>query len=194
MSFTNLKKENLVRNQFDGLTSEVFEWELVTMTAFYKEELRGEAVDKEIVKAYLNAEKILYNALSQENNPAKGMRVFKDNQMCMPFLFLCRHTLELVLKYFLKHKSGQVTTGHKLIPLWEKTKMFLGDDDDIKGMGVFVEVLDSLDTDGTKMRYSSDKKGEPNVEMPTFIKADKLNSLCEEITLFLMKQIEAAED
>lgn len=34
-------------------------------------------------------------SIHNENNPDNGIKVFRMNQMCMPFLFLCRHTIEL---------------------------------------------------------------------------------------------------
>lgn len=48
-----------------------------------------------------------------------NIKIFRMNQMCMPFLFMCRHTIELLIKAVLDKKQGEFKKIHRLKELWE---------------------------------------------------------------------------
>ena len=109
-----------IKEQFNGLTKEVYKWDCVSISPFFKEEFRNKTAEKEIADAYLHSAECLYMCLHRENNPDNGIKVFRMNQMCMPFLFLCRHTIELSIKWICKNVFKQ-----KYLELLEKYKMEL---------------------------------------------------------------------
>ncbi len=85
-----MKKDDLIRHQLDGLTSEVYEWECLTPTVFFKDKIKLEKSEKEIVLAYLRVAEFVYYGMFNDNNPIPHMKVIRNNQVCMPFLYLCR--------------------------------------------------------------------------------------------------------
>lgn len=106
-----MKQEEIIRYQFDGLTTEVLEWECLTPTVFLKESVRDEMAKKEIILAYLKASKMLFEGLNADNNPNCFMKVIRKNQVCMPFLYVCRHALELSIKLRIQFETKKMFQG-----------------------------------------------------------------------------------
>ena len=115
-----MKKEELIRHQFDGLTAEIYDWECLTSTVFLKESLKGDIAEKEMIMAYLKAAELLCSGLLIDNNPLYHIKVVRSNQICMPFLYVCRHSLELSIKFRIRFQIKKTVSGHKLSELYEK--------------------------------------------------------------------------
>jgi len=87
----------------------------------------------------------------------------------MPLFYLCRHSLELRLKYTIRDVSrytdiGPIVDGHRLMSLWnhllehtDKVGM-PATDDYTKLCDHFICVLDQVDPDGERFRYPSSKR------------------------------------
>jgi hypothetical protein len=162
-------------------------WDLITLTALFKEEHRKDAANKEIILAYLRAAKCLYACFRIENNPPMTgiKKVYKENQMCMPVLFLCRHTVELAIK------SRLPETGHNLKSLWDELKPNIQQPQDvITGADAFVSMLDSLDSDGWHFRYAVDQKQNTTQNQPMFVRADRVVK-CTELLVGILMEGEA---
>lgn len=137
-------------------------------------------------------------ALKADNNPVSNhIKVFRKGQVCMPFLFLCRHALELALKERLKIEGKANATGHKLRQLYNnlvETQPTIGTNEDL---ALLVEVLDSIDDDGCKLRYSKDKNGTEYQDKPVFIMAENVIKVTKEACNYLRapeKENEASEE
>lgn len=176
-----------IKEQFNGLTKEVYKWDFISISPFFKEELRDKTAEKEIIDAYLHSAECLYMCFHKENNPDNGIKVFRMNQMCMPFLFLCRHTIELSIKAVLNKKEGKAKKIHKLKELWEELKKVieLNNDD----FDMLIEVLNTIDDDGCKLRYSNDGKGNNYNEKPCFVRTDLILNTTRDLYNFLIKEI-----
>ena len=74
-----------IRDKFNGLTEEIYKWDCVSISPFFKEEFRSKTAEKEIADAYLHSAECLYMCFRSENNPDAKIKVFRTNQMCMPF-------------------------------------------------------------------------------------------------------------
>lgn len=187
-SFANIQSsEQFVQDSVDFSSPESFDWELISFAAFLKDELKKRALQKETVLAYLRAAKVVYAFFRADNNPMPGVKGFKDNQMCLPLLFLCRHTVEIAIKYFYanKDKSDPPIT-HNIKTLWNKTKPALKlAKDELRGMEIFIEMIDRLDDNGEHFRYTTDKKGIVYQDKPTFIKVDRIIK-CTELLVDLL--------
>lgn len=94
-----MKREEINRHQFDGFMAEIYDWECLTPTVFLKESAKGDIAKKEMVMAYLRAAELLCYGLVRDNNPLYHMKVVRSNQICMTFLYVCRHSLELFIKF-----------------------------------------------------------------------------------------------
>lgn len=58
-----MKREEIIKQQFDELTAEIYDWECFTPTVFLKESVKADIAEKEMVMAYLRASELLYNGL-----------------------------------------------------------------------------------------------------------------------------------
>lgn len=74
-----MKREEIIRHQFDGFTAEIYDWECLTPTVFLKENVKGDIVEKEMVMAYLRAAELLCCRLVRDNNPLYHMKVVRFN-------------------------------------------------------------------------------------------------------------------
>lgn len=179
-------ENKFIREKFNGLTEEVYKWDFISISPFFKEELRSKASEKEIIDAYLHSAECLYMCFHKESNPVENMKVFRMNQMCMPFLFLCRHTLELLIKAVLNCKQGKVKKIHKLQELWNELKNVIEINN--PDFDMLIDVLNTIDDDGCKLRYASDGKGNNYNEKPCFIRADLILSTTKDIYNNLIKE------
>ena len=180
-------ENKFIRSNFNGLAKEVYDWDFISISPFFKEEFRTKTAEKEIIDAYLHSAECLYICMRSENNPDPSIKVMRMNQMCMPFLFLCRHTIELLIKAVLNKKQGKVKKIHKLKELWEKlTKEITVKDNDFN---MLIDVLNIIDDDGCKLRYSNDGKGNNYNEKPCFVRSDLILETTKNLYDFLIEQI-----
>ena len=159
-----------IRTQFDGLTEEVYKWEQLNWSSFYKEEFRKRESEKELAFSYMHAAEVLFEIMSKENNPLFHVKVFRTNQLCVPMLFLCRHTIELTLKLVIESKTNKIEQGHKLQDLWDKLKTIIY----IKNNEYdnLIIAFKELDIDGMQLRYAKDLEGKEYKPTPCFVRAD----------------------
>lgn len=176
-----------IRDKFNGLTEEVYKWDCVSISPFFKEEFRSKTAEKEIVDAYLHSAECLYMCFRSENNPDAKIKVFRTNQMCMPFLFLCRHTIELSIKGVLNNKQGKIKKIRKLKQLWNELNKEIEINN--SDFDMLIDVLNTIDDDGCKLRYSNDGNGNNYNNKPCFIRADLILKTTKELYNFLLKQI-----
>ena len=160
-----MKTEELIRHQFDRLTAEIYDWERLTPTVFLKEGIKCDIAEKEMIMAYLRAAELLYCGLLQSNNPLYHMIVVRSNQICMPFLYVCRHTLELSIKFRIRFQINKTVSGHKLSVLYEKLISNIPELKNNIELSILVEILNEIDDNGCKLRYSKDNAYQ---EKPTF--------------------------
>lgn len=185
-----MKREELIKHQFDGFTSEIYDWECLTPTVFLKENVKGDIAEKEMVMAYLRASEVLYKGLVMDNNPAYHMKVVRSNPICMPFLYVCRHSLELSIKLRIRFEMKKTVSGHKLSELYKKLISNLPKLKNNTELSVLVEVLNEIDDDGCKLRYSKDKNDKVYQEKPTFVKADRILELTKRVCNVLIDPIQ----
>ncbi len=180
-------ENKFIRENFNGLTEEVYKWDFISISPFFKEELRSKTSEKEIIDAYLHSAECLYMCFHKESNPREKMKVFRMNQMCMPFLYLCRHTLELLIKAVLNSKQGNVKKIHKLQELWNelKNEVEINNAD----FDMLINVLNTIDDDGCKLRYANDGKGNNYNDKPCFIRADLILDTTKNIYNNLINEI-----
>lgn len=73
-----------------------------------------------MIMAYLKAAELLCCGLLRDNNPLDHMRVVRSNQICMPFLYVCRHSIELSIKFRNLFQIKKIVSVNKLSELYEK--------------------------------------------------------------------------
>ena len=131
---------------------------MVSSASLMKSEFKYEGSKFEILQSYAHAVEILANI----SNTNGGLNIISMRSVWIPFLFLCRHTIELAIKYALDiTKINIPKKEHHISKLW---KLFvdrnreLFDENDtkiIQRIDTLISVLCEVDDDGSHMRYAT---------------------------------------
>ena len=191
------QKEDFIRNNIDLDRSKG--WELISASTIMKQEFKYSSAKFEIIQSYLHAIDILSNpSYNGSYNP--NLKIVSLRSIWVPFLFLCRQAVELSLKNALELTNIKIQTPtHNIKELWEifvdknKTYIFEGEQRLIQRISVLIEVLDSLDNDGSHFRYSTSNNDELYRKEPYLINpkrfSDEVHGMalamnCIDISLF----------
>ena len=171
-------------------------WELISASSIMKKEFQYSGAKFEIVQSYLHAIDILSNSSYNQD-----FKIVSFRSVWIPFLFLCRQAVELSLKNALELTNIKIKgPTHNIKELWDvfvkenKTYIFEGEQCFIKRISVLVEVLDSLDNDGSHFRYSTSNNNDLYREKPYLINpkrfSDEVHSMaltlnCIDVSLFI---------
>lgn len=108
----------------------------------------------------------------------------------MPFLYVCCRSLELSIKLRIRFETQIFVSGHKPLGLYSKLINSLTELKNNTELSVLVDILNEIDDDGCKLRYSKDKGDKMYQEKPTFIKADKILQLTKKVCNILIEPIQ----
>lgn len=159
---------SLITNNIDP-GSDCDAWRIVRTSAFFKDQFRLDFAEKEIMASYKLALDCLYEAMknSLPERTHVFIQVLRSGDYTIPFLFACRHLLELSLKACLESNDGRTRTGHSIGQLWH----------DVKALEEFnstqyedlISLCVMLDDDGCHLRYAKKKDGSEYQNKPYFI-------------------------
>lgn len=185
-------KEMFVTNEL--YNRNLYEWDIVASSTLFKNEFKQEEADQEIILSYANALNCIAHSLILQNHNAEAIMLFRRNSLSIPFIFLARHTVELVLKYLCKCLSIKYIPQHKLMKLWEEIMGILvknedGNNDDLEDITIFIGVLEELDCDGSRTRYSKSNSGELYNVKPKFINVEEINNFIQNVFVKLVNSI-----
>lgn len=162
-------KEDFLRNNIDLDRSKG--WELISASTIMKNEFKYSGAKFEIVQSYLHAIDILSNSSYNSNLKMVSLR-----SVWVPFLFLCRQTVELSLKNALELTNIKIKKPtHNIQKLWntfiEQNRSYILEEEQslINRITVLIEVLYSLDSDGSHFRYSASNNNDLYREKPYLI-------------------------
>lgn len=165
--FETVIVEKLYKPQMNGFTDpSISEYNLITFGSLFKEEFKQDSLQKEFIKSYLKSAIILSEENEKLQKPRNGInKIFFEHSFTLPILYLCRHCLELSIKYAISRIDGKPKDVHGLEKIWSSFLSYLPKNDFVKekillsDMGKFVKNINLLDDTGTKLRYSLDKDG-----------------------------------
>lgn len=179
--FPKLKQEELYKPQMEGFSDpSMAEFQLLDFSCMMLPEFKDEKFELEYIKSFLNAADKLAT-VGQNDTARPGAYIFFEHSYAIPVLFLSRHCIELTIKRAIRRSGGKVKDVHNLVNLWNS---FLSccpnqkqreDRRVLKQMGDFVRMINSLDSSGTKLRYSSDKDGLTQ-DRPLWVNSTKIAS------------------
>lgn len=170
-------------------------WMLLRFSSFFKEEVRLERAEIELIESYRLAFDKMYEAIKNdplscnpriedENSIVRPhAMVFKTYSLGIPFIFLARHLIELSIKRFLEANSSTIETGHKISKLWGKCKK------KAPAFSAYNEVIDCLtmvDDDELYFRYTKDKNGKEYENKPIFIDYNRIYSRVSQLSINLV--------
>lgn len=175
--FSNLKisdhiksQDELVRNSIDLKNSQ--DWELVCVSSIAKEEVKYSMSKIEIIYSYLHAADILSKNINLNGN----IKVLTLSNVCLPFLYLCRQTAELAIKYALEITGIKIPKPtHNIKNLWKRfkeeneDKIFEKDKAFIDIVSNFVDVISLIDYDGMHLRYATSNENKLYRDKPYLI-------------------------
>lgn len=169
-----------IKEKMNGLTKEVHDWELLKTSSVFKPECKDISIEMSI--SYLKAAKVLYIAVQKESHPCNGISTLTENSLIIPFLYLCRHSIELALKVALNKKKIKYGNSHNLNELISKLDIII----DKKYQNLF-DTLDLIDDKGMWLRYDKDlREGKEYINKPYFINSTRIIDTTKEIIKFFI--------
>ena len=170
-----------IKSQVDKDDS-INDWDIIKVGTIFYKNYQHSSID--LVRSYLNAAKNIYSSFRKENHPRNGVALFLDNQLSIPFLFLCRHTIELAIKVVLDSKKIHYENIHNLKTLFSKSNLLENLDLDFISL---IESLDMIDDKGMWLRYDKDLKTKDEyINKVFFMNATEIMSATEKLTKFLI--------
>ena len=166
----NISDESqLYKKQVNGLNDPCLkDYNPLLLSAFCKKEYKKDEMTKEFIKSFIEAAKSLSKAVKEEQSTNK---IFYIYSLTLPALYLCRHSIEMVIKYSLDSLHKDYRKMHKLKALWNELfkaiSSNLQNDKErsiINNMGLFVDYLNNLDDNGQRLRYAIQSSGDMSQE------------------------------
>lgn len=152
-----------------NVNKDSMEWALLKTSAFYKKELRVNQAEIEIIDSYINCMDTICNQIKKDFR--KGMHILRTYSLCIPYIFICRHLIELMLKRAIESKVNEVKNGHIISDLWRECKKIYNDIN-LEYYDELIETIDMLDNNGEKYRYVKDKRGNEFENKPIFLNVE----------------------
>ena len=178
-----IKEKDLVRKRFDGLNSEVFNWECLNVYSFFKGDIRIKS-ERELIRGYAKATNDIFLSFYADNHIIEGhTSVLREDTQAYPFVFLCRHTLELLIKHMSSVFSIEYDASHKLEKLWQPLQQELKKKEngikpeDMSNFNVLVKAISKLDPNGMQARYTKSKDNTMYKSKPVFIQSKLINAI-----------------
>lgn len=150
-------------------------WAILKASAFYKEKYMSKHTEKEIIESYIKCMNIINDQIKK--GLKKDAYVLTDDSLCIPYMFICRHVVELILKRKIEKENTKISTGHNILHLWNECKKICSKQE-LEYYDELIDTLNILDDNGQKFRYTKDNKGKEFDNMPRFLNT---NQMCEDI-------------
>ena len=156
-----------------NVNKDSMEWALLKTSAFYKKELRVNQAEIEIIDSYIICMNDICNQI--KNDFRIGIHVLRNYSLCIPYIFICRHLIELILKRAIESKIDEIKNGHIISDLWKECKKIYNDKK-LDYYDELIQTIEILDNNGQKYRYVKDKNGNEFENKPIFINVELIKT------------------
>lgn len=175
MVFKEIKWDNisdelqLYKKQVNGLNDLCLkDYNPLLFSACYKEEYKKDKMTVEYIQSFIEAAKALSKTTKNQQSDTPGInKIFYAYSLTLPALYLCRHSVEIAIKYSLESLHIEYRRIHKLKDLWNKLiesipkELQNGKERTIvNSMELFIEKINSLDENGQRLRYAIQTSGD----------------------------------
>lgn len=175
MIFKEKKWENisdesqLYKRQVNGLNDPcLIDYNPLLLSSCFKEEYKKCKMTEEYIKSFIEGAKALSKTTKDQQSNVPGInKIFYRYSLTLPALYLCRHSIEMVIKYSLELLHIEFKKIHKLNELWDKLaesipkELQSGKEKTvISNMGLFIDKMNSLDENGQRLRYATQTSGD----------------------------------
>lgn len=175
MIFKEIKWDNisdesqLYKKQVNGLNDPCLKnYDPLLVSACFKEEYKKDKMTREYIQSFTEAAKAILETVKKQQPNVPGMyKVIYTYSLTLPALYLCRHSVEMSIKYSLESLNIEYKKIHKLKELWYKLlesipkELQSGKEKTIiSNMCLFIEKLNALDENGQRLRYAIQTSGD----------------------------------
>ena len=179
MIFKEIKWDNisdesqLYKKQVNGLNDPCLkDYDPLLISACFKEEYKKDMMTKEYIQSFTEAAKAILVAAKKQQPNVPGMhKVIYTYSLALPALYLCRHSVEMSIKYSLESLHIEYKKIHKLKELWDKLiesipkGLYSGKERTVvSNIGLFIDRLNALDENGQRLRYAIQTSGDLSQE------------------------------
>lgn len=177
--FEKVSMEDMYKEKMNGFDDEsLVNYSFLSASSLYKTTLQNNAVQKEYLDAYMKGAEILlndYNKSIQKGNVIIKMLI-PMTPLSIPIIYICRHCVELAIKFAIYQLENKQITSHNLSNLWKILLKSLDvspvEQEVINDMGKFVSYIEKLDDKSTKLRYPLGNDNNSNQGTPLFVNCD----------------------
>jgi len=164
--FQEIEKHDLYKEKMNGLDDPTLkQFHPLALSCTIKEECKKDWAEKEFIQSYLQSAKVLGEKLKLEEMQLPGV-VFKTYSLSLPAIYLCRHCVELSIKHTISMLNKPPKKNHGLKGLWNALRQYIPQEkcseqeiSILNGMSDFINVLNDLDDNGSKLRYADQTDG-----------------------------------
>ena len=184
-------RETFIKDSIDLKAPDLVNWDMVAVSSMFREEIKDDETEKEVIKGYANAVNCITESIKNQNHPNGVIMALPSNSLIIPFIFLVRHTNELILKYLRKVLRLNTPNKHGLVNLWQEIKATVSKADInvadvLEDLDVYIMALEELDPDGSHARYSKSTTGELYHNKPKLINVSAFNNVLQKALLPLI--------
>lgn len=144
-------------------------WALLKSSSLFLEQYKKENSEIELIESYIICMKLMHDDIISKLKI--GMVVIENKSLCIPYMYICRHIIELIFKYKLERNKQCIIKGHVINDLWQECKK-IEDINNLCEYDELIELLTILDDNGQKLRYIKDNKGNIFDNNPIFLNID----------------------
>ncbi len=138
---------------------------LLKPTSIFYENIKDILSENELIESYVSAVKCLANYIKGRLKP--NISILDSSMPTTPFLFLCRHTIEIIIKRKLELNNIDIMNIHLLKDLWDILSQSCKED--LSSYNELILTFDKMDYNGQCFRYAKDTKGQYFENKPKFI-------------------------
>lgn len=195
--FGSVPTQKLYKSQMNGTNDATLsDFNPLTLSSAYKADAKTDGSQEEFIMSYLEGAKVLSRQLSVLEKPRGPIhKIFYKYSLSIPIIYLCRHCLELSIKYAIYRIGSSPKQGHKLSGLWSSFLSNLPEERGgkertiIKNMGTFIKDINLLDDTGSKLRYPLENDGSYTQDKFLWVNSDLIVSTTEKF----VKQLNALD-
>jgi len=195
--FKSVPTQKLYKSQMNGTSDATLsDFNPLTLSSAFNTNSKTDGSQEEFIWSYLEGAKVLSRQLKELEKPRGPVRkIFYKHSLNIPIIYLCRHCLELSIKYAIYRLGDSPKQSHKLSGLWSSFISKLPKERSgkektiIKNMGDFINDINLLDDTGSKLRYPLDNDGSYTQDKFIWVNSDLIVSTTE----VFVKQLKALD-
>ena len=173
-------KNDFVMETLSSCSQGLFDWDIINAATIFKSGYKETESEMVVIRGYANAVNCLTKEIIAQNHINGAAIAVRCDSLVIPFIFLVRHTVELLLKFVRRQLGLSSPAKHGLRILWKDIEdqllQYSNEKETLDSVQVFIDVLEELDPDGSHARYSNDKKGELYYSKAKFINVQAVNN------------------